>query len=83
MLEALRSTGTSLDTLLPSLVALDRGNAAWVALVQEAAADDGAAGVSRVLRDRLLPGSPTAMRMPLARTPAEARLTSPGSGTPR
>jgi hypothetical protein len=51
-----------------------------VTLVQEAAAEDGAAGVSRVLRDRLLPGSPTAMRMPLARTPAEARVTP---GTPR
>jgi hypothetical protein len=79
LLGRLESAGAAVDALLPELVALDRDNAGWVAIVQQAAADEGAAGVGRALRARLLPGSPAWMRMPLARTPAEAGITMPAA----
>ena len=79
LLGRLESAGASVDVLLPELVALDRGNAAWVALVQQAGAEEGAAGVGRALRARLLPGSPAWMLMPLARTTTEAAVTTPAA----
>jgi len=83
LLGRLESSGASVDALLPELVALDRGNAGWVALVQEAAADEGSAGVSRALRARLLPDSPRWMPMPLARSAGEAAITTPATGARR
>jgi hypothetical protein len=83
LLERLEGAGASADALLPQLVALDRDNAAWVTAVQRAAAEEGAAGVSRALRARLLPGSPAWMRMPLARTTGEAALAAPPTRTRR
>ena len=80
LLGRLESADTSVGVLLPELVALDRSNADWVALVQQAASGEGAAGVGRALRARLLPGSPAWMRMPLARTAGEAALTTQAPG---
>ncbi|AMY10263.1 hypothetical protein LuPra_03493 [Luteitalea pratensis] len=83
LLGRLESAGAPIDALLPELVALDRGNPAWVALIQEAATTEGAKGVGRALRARLLPGSPAWMPMPLARTTAEAAVTTPVARAPR
>ena len=83
LLARLDTAQADLDRLLPALVAIDRGDPAWVVAVQRAAAENGVDGVARVLRLRLLPGSPTWMRMPLPRTSAEARAMSAGAETPR
>ena len=56
---------------LAELVALDRSDPAWVALVQRVSADEGLAGLVAALRARLLPGSTRWMSMPLARSPGE------------
>jgi hypothetical protein len=83
LLARLATTQVNLDRLLPALVAVDRADPAWVVAVQRAAAEEGADGVARALRLRLLPGSPAWMRMPLPRTPAEARATAPDAETQR
>lgn len=82
LLGRLESPGTAVAPLLPQLVALDRQDAAWVAEVQRASSEDGAAGVARLLRARLLPGSTTWLPMPLPRTTNESALTSRGASTP-
>jgi hypothetical protein len=67
---------------LPELVALDRSDAAWVALVQRAAAEDGVPGVVAALRARLLPGSTHWMSLPLARGRGEAVAAATGGARP-
>lgn len=79
LLGRIESGGAPVDALLPELVALDRDNAGWVTLVQQAAADEGAAGIGRALRARLLPASPAWMRMPLARATGESAVTTPAA----
>ncbi len=79
LLAKLAQPHPSLPALMPALVAIDRDDPDWVAELQQVSTDEGAAGVARLLRARLLPGSPAWMRMPLPRTPDEAGI---GSATP-
>ncbi len=58
VLGRLEVPGTSVASVLPALVALDRSDAAWVAQVQAAAGDDGVAGITHALRARLLAAQP-------------------------
>jgi len=76
VLGRLEVPGTSVASVLPALVALDRADATWVAQVQAAAAEGEVAGVTRALRARLLAGSPAWMPMPLGRSAAEATMAA-------
>ncbi len=78
LLQQLEAPGVSLGRLLPELVALDRADAAWVAEVRRAA-EDGPERVARVLRARLLPGSPRWMPLPLPRGEREAATARDGT----
>ncbi len=82
LLEALEQPHRNLRALLPDLVAIDRDDPVWVAEVQQVTTRGGSDDVARLLRARLLAGSPTWMQMPLPRTPAEASL-SPAGTEPR
>lgn len=73
----LEAPGASIVALAPALVALDRGDAEWVGLVQRAAAAGDLAAVSQALRARVLAASPDWMSMPLPRTREEANLAAP------
>lgn len=77
LLRRLEAPGVDVATVLPGLVALDRADTAWVAAVQQAATDEGAAGLTRALRTRILPGSTTWMRMPLPRSAVEGPAGPP------
>jgi hypothetical protein len=65
--------------LLPALIALDRGNADWVALAQRVLDAGGTTAVARALRTRLLAGSPAWWPVPLPRTDVEASMPT-GTG---
>jgi hypothetical protein len=83
VLRRLDAPGSSVASLLPALLALDRADAAWVAEIQSAAAEDRVADIALALRARLLAGSPAWMPMRLGRSPAEAAVaSSPGAPTP-
>jgi hypothetical protein len=83
LLRDLDAPGASVASLLPRLVALDRGNGGWVAEIQHAVSNGGAVDVTRALRARLLPASPTWMPMPLPRSSREAAIAAGGgSSTP-
>jgi len=78
LLQRLESARGPAAPWLPELVAIDRSDPAWVALVQRAGADQGLPGIVAALRARLLPGSTRWMSLPLARSAGEVVTTSPG-----
>ena len=66
--------------LLPDLVALDRGNADWIALSRQVLDAEGSQVALRALRARVLAVSPSWMAVPLSRDTREA--SAQGAGTP-
>ena len=66
--------------LLPDLVALDRGNADWIALSRQVLDAEGSQVALRALRARVLAVSPAWMAVPLPRDARE--VSTQGAGTP-